>query len=149
MAQELEFTVTVSHACENNTFTLALNQTDQKYTIGSSSATTAITIPKSTVTGASANTNCVLEYTTEIFDEILNEWKTLTAALVTSTYTWIKSGTLGDATTTNTFQVWTTNKSLAYNKHYLRQKITDAQVATSSVLYDHFHVEIDYYCRDD
>jgi len=68
---------------------------------------------------------------------------------VTSTYTWIKSGTLSDATTTNTFNIETSTKALAYNKHYLRQKITDAQVATSSVLYDYFHVEIDHVCRAD
>ena len=68
MAKEVEFTVTVSHPCENNTFTLSATQADKKYTMTSTGTATLITIAKSAVTGASTNTNCVLEYTTEIFD---------------------------------------------------------------------------------
>ena len=78
------------------------------YDILDTGTATAVVIPKSTVTGASTDGNCGLEYTSEVFDDDKNIWVELTAALVTSTYTFIKGGTLSDAKTTNTFSIETT-----------------------------------------
>ena len=78
------------------------------YTILDTGTATAVVIPKSTVTGNNVDANCSLDYTSEVYDETKNEWVELTAALVTSTYTFIKGGTLSDAKTTNTFSIETT-----------------------------------------
>jgi len=54
------------------------------YEISATGTTAAVTIPISTVTGATAG--CTLEYTAEILDYPTNLWVTVVAANVLSSY---------------------------------------------------------------
>lgn len=94
-AIETLFDVTVYHKCSRNSFTIS-NQSDVLYDISALGTTAAITVPKSTVSGATAG--CTLEFTTEILDYPSNLWVTLTDANVASSYYFIKAAPPTDKT---------------------------------------------------
>jgi len=82
-AIETLFDVTVYHKCSRNSFTIS-DQSDVSYEISATGTTTAVAIPISTVTGATAG--CTLEYTAEILDYPTNLWVTLNPTNVASSY---------------------------------------------------------------
>lgn len=93
----------VYHKCSLNSFTLN-DVTDKNFEIGTDSA---ITIPTSTVTGATSG--CSLEYTIEIYNPSSLTWTTITQANASSTYKFIVSSADLDDPTKNTFDIDTSD----------------------------------------
>ena len=101
---ETIFKVTVYHKCSRNTFTLN-DITDQSYAIAATGIASAISIPKSTVTGNTVG--CTLEYTIEIFDSSRNDWTVISSVNQASKYTFIVANANLDLLSTNTFDIQT------------------------------------------
>ena len=98
---ETIFHVNVFHKCSRNSFSIS-DQSDVEYEIAVTGTTPAVSIPISTVTGATAG--CPLQYTLEILDYPTNTWIQVVAANVLSSYQFIVAAPPADMST-NAFQI--------------------------------------------
>jgi hypothetical protein len=113
-AIETFFQVTVYHKCSRNSFTID-DSDDLEYEIPAT-GTLTVSIPGSTVTGATAG--CALEFSVEILDYPSNTWTTVSEANATSKYTFIVADAALDARASNAFDVQTTDHAAWANTSF-------------------------------
>jgi len=165
LTKTAEFYVTIVHTCDTNPFTLT-EQPNLSYTVpaGTTDANSpTVTIAKTTVNNANADSNCWLSYRTEYWDPATNEWNLMTATSANASprSTFILANSYSDAVgaggathfTTNEFKLFLPHSQLAaFVTAYsnltpkFRTKVYDV---ASRTVYDEFEIVFTYACWND